>query len=74
MSRRTQFPFLEESQHTLTADLERPETHADSNRAMHLNRELIGVADSLERTTAELKQSVAELGLVYIGPHKWNCS
>ena len=28
---------------------------------MHLNRELMGVADSLERTTAEWEASVAEL-------------
>ena len=52
---------LEERQRTLTGDLERPETYADSNRAMNLNRELMGVADSLERTTAEWEASVAEL-------------
>ncbi len=52
---------LEDRQRTLTGDLERPETYADSSRAMNLNRELMGVTDSLERLTAEWEQAVAEL-------------
>jgi ATP-binding cassette subfamily F protein 3 len=52
---------LEERQRTLTGDLERPETYENSNRAMELNRELMGVTDSLERLTAEWEQAVAEL-------------
>jgi len=52
---------LEERQRTITGDLERPETYEDSNRAMNLNRELLGVADSLERLTAEWEQALADL-------------
>ena len=52
---------LEERQRTLTGDLERPETYENGNRAMELNRELMGVTDSLERLTAEWEAAVLEL-------------
>ncbi len=52
---------LEEQQRVISGDLERPETYANSNRAIELNRELMGVTDSLERLTAEWTEKLAEL-------------
>jgi ATP-binding cassette subfamily F protein 3 len=52
---------LEERQRVLSGDLERPETYENGNRAMELNRELMGITDSLERRTAEWEQAVARL-------------
>jgi hypothetical protein len=52
---------LEERQRVLSGDLERPETYENSNRAMELNRELMGVSDSLERLTAEWERGLADI-------------
>ena len=52
---------LEERQRVISADLERPETYENSNRAMELNRELLGITETLERLTAEWEQGLAEL-------------
>jgi len=47
---------LEAKQKDLTAQLEDPASYEDPNRAMTLNRELMGVADSLERANEEWAQ------------------
>jgi ATP-binding cassette, subfamily F, member 3 len=52
---------LEERQRVLSGDLERPETYENSNRAMELNRELMGVSESLERLTAEWERGLADI-------------
>jgi ATP-binding cassette subfamily F protein 3 len=52
---------LEERQRTISGDLERPETYENSGRAMELNRELMGVTDSLERLTAEWEAALSEM-------------
>ena len=52
---------LEERQRTLSGDLERPETYENSSRAMELNRELMGVTESLERLTVEWEAGLADL-------------
>jgi ATP-binding cassette subfamily F protein 3 len=52
---------LEERQRVISGDLERPETYDNSSRAMELNRELMGVSESLERLTAEWEQGLADI-------------
>ena len=44
---------LEGRQKELTVELEKPETYEAGGSAMHLNRELQGVTEELERLTAE---------------------
>jgi ATP-binding cassette subfamily F protein 3 len=52
---------LEERQRVISGDLERPETYDNSSRAMELNRELMGITESLERLTAEWEEGLAEI-------------
>ena len=52
---------LERRQQELSTDLERPETYENSGKAMELNRELMGVTDSLERLTAAWEQALVDL-------------
>ena len=52
---------LESRQQELSTDLERPETYENSGKAMELNRELMGVTDSLERLTAAWEQALIDL-------------
>lgn len=52
---------LEERQRVLSGDLERPETYDNSSRAMELNRELLGISDSLGRLTAEWELGLQEV-------------
>ena len=54
-----QLASLEGRQKQLTADLEKPETYAAGGAAMQLNRDLMHVADEIERITAEW-ESVAQ--------------
>jgi ATP-binding cassette, subfamily F, member 3 len=53
---------LEERQRGLAAKLEDPATYEDPSVAMEANRELAGVADALERVTAEWEREAAALG------------
>jgi ATP-binding cassette subfamily F protein 3 len=52
---------LEGKQRELSERLEQPETYDNSALAMELNRELMGVSDSLERLAAEWEEAVAEV-------------
>ncbi|MEI6350069.1 MAG: ABC-F family ATP-binding cassette domain-containing protein [Verrucomicrobiota bacterium] len=52
---------LEGRQRDLTAELEKPETYAAGGAAMQLNRDLLAIADELERTTAQWEK-LAESG------------
>jgi ATP-binding cassette subfamily F protein 3 len=51
---------LEEQQRVLSGKLELPETYDNSARAMELNRELMGIANSLERVTAAWEKALAD--------------
>ena len=51
---------LESRQKELTAELEKPEVYAPGGPVMELNRELMSVADELERTTAEWEAASLE--------------
>jgi ATP-binding cassette subfamily F protein 3 len=51
---------LEGRQKELTAELERPETYEAGGAAMDLNRELMAVADDLQRVTAEWEALAAK--------------
>jgi ATP-binding cassette subfamily F protein 3 len=50
---------LEGRQREIAAELEKPETYERGGAAMELNRELLAVADELERTTAEWEKLAA---------------
>jgi ATP-binding cassette subfamily F protein 3 len=52
---------LEGKQRELSERLEQPETYDNSALAMELNRELMGVSDSLERLAAEWEGALAEV-------------
>lgn len=52
---------LETRQKELTEILERPETYDDPSAAMNANRELMGIAEALERATAEWEQAAEAL-------------
>jgi ATP-binding cassette subfamily F protein 3 len=52
---------LEERQKELTAELEDPSTYETGGRAMDLNRELLGIAESMERLHTDWEQAAAEL-------------
>jgi len=52
---------LEEQQRVLSGKLELPETYDNSARAMELNRELMGIANSLERVTTAWEKALADL-------------
>jgi ATP-binding cassette, subfamily F, member 3 len=52
---------LETRQGELTAELERPETYADSRRAVEINLEVKDVLARLERLTAEWEQAATRL-------------
>jgi ATP-binding cassette subfamily F protein 3 len=55
-----QIATLEGRQKELTAELEKPETYETGGSAMDLNRELMSVADELERVTAEWETLAAK--------------
>ena len=52
---------LEAKQKDLSAQLELPGTYDDSAKAMSLNRELLGITESLEKMTAEWEQGLEKL-------------
>jgi ATP-binding cassette, subfamily F, member 3 len=52
---------LETKQNELTAELEKPETYAQSGRAQHLNRELSAMVDLLHAATAEWEAAASRL-------------
>jgi ATP-binding cassette, subfamily F, member 3 len=52
---------LEARQKELAAELEKPEAYAAGGNAMQLNRELMAVAEDLERTTAEWEALAAQM-------------
>lgn len=52
---------LEGRQKELSAELEKPEAYEPGGSAMQLNRDLLAVADELERTTAEWAKLAGEL-------------
>ena len=52
---------LENLQSTIHAQLELPETYEKGSLAMELNRELIGIADSLERLNREWTEAAGKL-------------
>ena len=53
---------LEARQAALTAELEKPETYADSRRTVEINGEIKEVLDSLSRRTAEWEEAATRLG------------
>ena len=52
---------LEKKQAALAQDLEHPSTYANPNKAMQLNRELMGVQNSLATTTAAWEKALEHL-------------
>ncbi|MEI8233080.1 MAG: ATP-binding cassette domain-containing protein [Verrucomicrobiota bacterium] len=53
---------LECRQKELTAELEKPESYAPGGNAMALNRELMSVAEDLEKANAEWEAAAARMG------------
>ena len=51
---------LEDQQRTLTERLENPQMYQNTSKALELNRELAGVADSLAKANAEWSRLVEE--------------
>ncbi|HEY5894777.1 MAG TPA: ABC-F family ATP-binding cassette domain-containing protein [Chthoniobacterales bacterium] len=51
---------LEKQQAEFSAILELPDTYADPGKAMQINRQLMGIAESLEHATAEWERAAAE--------------
>ena len=52
---------LECRQKAVTAELEKPESYAAGGNAMTLNRELMTIADDLEKANAEWEAAAAKI-------------
>jgi ATP-binding cassette subfamily F protein 3 len=56
-----QIQDLEERQHLLTSELEKPETYETPGRAQQINRELVQVQDELTRLTPQWEEEATKL-------------
>ena len=59
---------LEKKQARLALDLEHPSTYANPNKAMALNRELMGVQASITTTTAAWEKALEDLAGIETRP------
>ncbi|RYD35591.1 MAG: ABC transporter ATP-binding protein [Verrucomicrobiaceae bacterium] len=59
---------LEKKQAALALELEHPATYDNPSKAMRLNRELLGVQDSITRTTAAWEKALEELSVMEAAP------
>ncbi|MES2707886.1 MAG: ABC-F family ATP-binding cassette domain-containing protein [Verrucomicrobiota bacterium] len=63
-----QIAALEKKQAELALDLEHPSTYDKPAKAMQLNRELLGVQDSITRTSAAWEKALEELAVMEAAP------
>jgi ATP-binding cassette subfamily F protein 3 len=66
----TQIANLEKKQAELALELEHPSTYDNPAKAMKLNRELLGVQDSITRTTAAWEKALEQLGVMEAAPRE----
>ncbi len=64
----TQIAALEKKQAELALDLEHPSTYDKPAKAMQLNRELLGVQESITRTSAAWEKALEELAVMESAP------